>query len=197
VFSRALLKWLDSAEPDLPAQESCTSEFAALLGYEPRDFTFDLFFLPEVEKNWEWRHIVFPVFSRGFFCFCVPRAWNVTNQMEYLANIGTEEKVHQTIFLMNTARWDENMREFVKKENVVGFAYYPLFRNTYHKWLFAVFKNGVYWLWHVSGTKEYVVLQKADGNDRESLTVQLISLLNSNPWLGWIEAAKKEYAGEN
>lgn len=92
-------------------------------------------------------------------------------------------------------QWQPRARSIREQNQVVAFAYYPLWRPHYHQWVFVtagaaaeVTAYGVY------SSDDWLVVVEGDMPDRAppSLDDQLTALINSNPWYGWIQAAKAQ-----
>ncbi|MBN2517567.1 MAG: hypothetical protein JXB14_01855 [Candidatus Altiarchaeota archaeon] len=195
IFSDWIIPWARNEKtPDIPF-EGCIPEFTRVFGLTTEEFSYDSFIVQnQPQEGWTLGKIEFPEYFDGWFSFYLPKEWGKITREGSHAVVGTNERIYQSIFLMKTGSWAESMKDFLEKNEVISFAYYPLWRDKYQQWLFVTHpeKDGAFWLWHVNGTRDYIILQKGDASDKPTLVMQLTSLLNSLPWWGWIEAGRKK-----
>jgi hypothetical protein len=196
LFQSIFLAWLQSnTAPDAPI-EGATPELTDWLGTQPKDFTFDAYQQLAEEPEWGWQAIEFSDMFDGQFFFYVPTAWAASMHSQVSA---TFEDAHaapqQAISLVSVSTWQAQAHELLTQQRVVAFTYYPLFQPYYHQWVFvtagdasSVQTYGVF----SSGDWLIVAEGSAPQGDAQALSHQLTVLVNSNPWYGWLQAAKRQ-----
>lgn len=196
VFQSIFLAWLQShTAPDAPI-EGATPELTHLLGTEPKDFTFDAYQHLAEESDWRWQTIEFSDMFDGQFFFYVPTAWSAAPRSQVSA---TFEDAHatpqQTISLVSISAWYAQAQALIDQKRVLAFTYYPLLPPYYHHWVFVTAEGptdvqayGVF----SAGDWLIVVEGQAPQGDAQTINYQLTALVNSNPWYGWLQAAKRQ-----
>lgn len=187
-----LSQWLESdATPESPI-EGVAPEFANSLAIRPEEFTFDSLFHNAEMPDWMWKAIEFNEVFDGQFFFYLPTAWSKTRQEKLNVIFGDTTATRQSILLTKKSFWQPHIINFLQEARVVAFAYYPLHTPHYHQWVFVTEDNdaGSMWTFGVYSSGDYLVIVKGDAPTISDLNHQLTSLINSNPWYGWIESAK-------
>lgn len=191
-----LSQWLEtSAAPDAPV-EGVTPEFGEALDVQPQAFTFDACFHQTPTPEWAWRSIEFSDIFDGQFFFYLPETWSVVAQAAQTAAFGVDGAARLALQLGRLSDWRPFARNWLDASRIIGFAYYPLHRPHYHHWLvvtgadegrprqvYAVYSSG-----------DWLVATQGDAPTAADLNVNLTALINSNPWYGWIRAAKAQSA---
>lgn len=196
LFKKIFIPWaLGETLHDQNRVEAISPILANVFSVKPKQFTFDKYFHTERVQGWEWNKIIFADIFEGFFSFYFPTQWKDINCEKSAATVSENNVIHQSIFLMEKKKWALRLKGFFEKNSIIGFAYEPLFLPGYIQWLFITQQPGTSesWIWGVFSSGEWVVIVKGDASDKEMLEIQITSILNSNPWYGWIEAAKKQY----
>lgn len=170
-----------------------TPEFAALLGAQPADFTFDELAHAAPAPDWAWRTLEFPRYD-GPFAFYVPRAWNELSQKSAWAWLHEGGAQRQSIMLIDEELWKPYVRRMVASGRVLAFSYTALLRPIYHQWIFVLAHDesgGAVAHAAYSAGEWSVSIEGAPASGAE-LRRHLTALVNSNPWYGWIDAARAQ-----
>ena len=198
LFQPLFGSWLQSGAAPAAAMEGVTPEFTGWLNdTRPDAFTFDALHHSTPSPGWAWQAIEFSDLFDGQFYFYLPADWSAMQRGPARAVLGAGPARRQSICLLPSADWQPQAGEVLANRRVTAFAYYPLWRPYYHQWVFVtageaaeVTVHGVYsagdWLVVVAGT--------VPGGAPSDLKEQLSALVNSNPWYGWIQAAKAQSA---
>lgn len=194
LFQTLFFGWLDTqVAPDAPV-EGVTPDFAALLATEPASFSFDTLVHREPLPGWTWRAIEFGDIFDGRFFFYVPLAWSTLEQQGPWAWLSEGGARLQSIVVVHWSHWGPHVRGLVEQGRVLAFAYYPLYRPSYHQWIFALAgEDGPGATLHAAfSAGDWLVAVEGAAADGPEVARQLTALVNSNPWYGWIEAAKAQ-----
>ncbi len=67
---------------------------------------------------------------------------------------------------------------------------------SYEQWVWVTGGEGEepWWVWSINSSGDYLVVTKADAADAESLRAVLSCALQTSPWQGWLEAARRQRA---
>jgi hypothetical protein len=190
VCADLLRSWVGGRGAPEGGVEGASPALAAALSTSPADLTFDAFFHSAREPGWGWQQLTFPEFSEGPFLLYVPEGWQPVQHAPGSGGVRDENgEVRQTIFLMPIEGWGRGLEGFLEKNEVVGFAFHPLFEH-FLQWVLVTAGETTHWVWGAYSAGDWLVLIKADAPDPESLRQQLVSLVNTCPWYGWIDAAQ-------
>ncbi|BCL39716.1 hypothetical protein [Nostoc sp. MS1] len=194
LFHPIFLQWLESGITPESAIEGVAPEFANLLQVQAEQFTFDSLFHNDQMPDWAWNVIEFNEVFDGQFFFYLPITWSESRQQGLNVVFGDTKSIRQSIFLTKKSLWQPSISKFLQGVKVVAFAYYPLHKPNYDQWVFVTEDNetGTMWTFAVYSSGDYLVAVKADAPTTSELNQQLTSVINSNPWYGWIESATKQ-----
>ncbi|RUR72448.1 hypothetical protein DSM107007_57290 [Nostoc sp. PCC 7120 = FACHB-418] len=194
LFHPIFSQWLESGLAPESAIEGVAPEFASLLQVQAEEFTFDSLFHNAQMPDWTWNAIEFNEVFDGQFFFYLPTIWAESRQQGLNVAFGDTTSIRQSILLTKKSLWQTGISEFLQGVRVIAFAYYPLHKPNYNQWVVVTKDNetGAMWTFAVYSSGDYLVAVKADAATTFELNQQLTSLINSNPWYGWIESAKKQ-----
>lgn len=175
------------------AMEGVTPDFAGYFEKIPDDMSFDAFRHQKIFSGWSFHPLKFQSFSGAQFYFYVPDAWSRLIAQENLGNILEEDTLRQTIFILPIEEWYASFRKFLSNYKMLGFTYNVLYGNQFVRWLFILQdpQSGEFLLFGVYSSGQYVVMVKAMARDRSVLEQQIVSLINTSPWDGWIQDSFK------
>lgn len=180
-FNGKLPAGLDTTSPKLATYLSQTNH------------QFNKYIHNKVDKTWVLSPLEFPLFSGNFY-FYVPKSWDEVrvpvegNCASFFEN-GIQR---QTIFLLDIESWRQGIDTFLKESNVLGYATFNFGHVAYNNLTFVTEpKNSTapYWVWSAFTAGDWIVLMKGDADSPEMLNTQLVSLINSCPWLTWLKSA--------
>jgi hypothetical protein len=194
LFESLLVSWLDTGAAPDAAVEGVTPEFAALLGTQPADFTFDDLAHAAPAPEWTWLSLEIPQYFDGPFAFYVPRAWAELSQESAWAWLHEGGEQRQSIVLLDELFWKPYARAIVERGRVLAFSYASLLRPSYHQWIFVLAHDasgGAVAHAAYSAGEWFVSVEGAPASGA-ALRTQLTALVNSNPWYGWIDAARAQ-----
>lgn len=196
LFEKLIFQWLTTeAAPEAPV-EGVTPGLAAKLGGEPRAITFDAFLHPEAQPGWRWLGLAFDAVFDGQFYFYAPEAWvEGERQGQQIATLAEPPMARQKIILSPKPFWREHLQGVLAAATVTGFAYYPRHRPHYHQWVFVTEADGAAPVCTGAySAGDWVVVVQGEAAGPDALRQQLTALVNSNPWHGWIAAARAQTA---
>lgn len=194
LFSELILEWCNpESAPQATIQAACPA-FAERAGMSYDDFTFDAFFHSGDNEGWSWRALEFSEVFAGAFTIYLPDRWSDVRIHRTTANVLEGDKIRQSIFVLDKASWVETLPSFLTEFEVEAFVHYLLLSPGYDQWVFSTRDKNrdIDWLYAVFSASDWLFVIKADAAERELLLTQLTSILNSNPWFGWIEQARKQ-----
>lgn len=173
--------------------EGASITMAKRFGKQPAEFTFDSLFQDNEVSGWTWRTFAFDELFEGDFFLFLPEAWADVRQRKNAANVLEGAEIRQSLLVLDKLNWSKSLNEFLEDSNIIGFAYYPLYKPSYDQWVICTQEeaSGVDWLYGIYSAGDWVFIIKADAKDQQMFELQLTSLLNSNPWYGWLENAKQ------
>lgn len=194
IFQPIFLRWLDEGLAPDAAVEGVTPVFAKRLGQPPADFTLEALFHTEWQPDWAWAAIDFNEIFGGQFYFYWPTTWSAFEQNTTTAAVGESGVLQQDIFLVQLHHWQPRIRKRLERQQILAFAYYPLFRPHYHQWLIVLSAEeaNVFEISAAFASGEWLVVIESQAATAAELMRQLTALINANPWHGWIQAAKAQ-----
>jgi hypothetical protein len=194
LFQTLISDWLARGRAPTSAMEGIAPGLARFLNTTPEEFSFDSLFQGGGEAGWEWKAVRFPEMFDGPFMMRLPAAWSDIRQKGADASVRDAVAARQSLHLVSKERWRSSMSSFLEGGDITGFAFYPLHPPYYLQWLFVVGdgSSGPAWAWSAYSAGDSILLVKGDAVDGPELKVHLASLVNSNPWHGWIEAARAQ-----
>lgn len=166
---------------------------AKRFGKQPAEFTFDSLFQDNEVNGWTWRTFAFDELFEGDFFLYLPDSWADVRQRKNAANVLEGTTIRQSLLVLDKLNWSKSLNEFLEESNIIGFAYYPLYKPSYDQWIVCTQDeaSGVDWIYGIYSAGDWVFIIKADAKDQQTFEKQLIAILNSNPWYGWLENAKQ------
>ena len=194
LFQTVASQWLATGTGPNAALEAAAPEFGQLMAAKLEDFSFDYFFHSWHVPGWGWRCIEFRDVFDGRFFFYLPAAWSQILQSGTRALIRDVTSRKQSVQLLQKAVWQQQLDDLLSHRRALAFAYFPLHRPQFHQWLLitrggSLEPVGVH---AVFSAGDWLVVAEGEGSSAASLHVQLTSLINSNPWQGWIHAARTQ-----
>ncbi len=195
---RIFCQWLDDdVAPDAPI-EGITPEFATRMAVQPDLFSFDDLIQPTPESGWQWVAVEFDQVFDGQFFFYLPAGWSRQDALGTRVIVGEAERDRQLAYPILKSLWADQMRTVFERDHVLGFAYYPLFRPHYHQWVMVIATEAEdtmtdpLTVYAVFSAGDWVVVVEATAATAMELRDQLVAGINSNPWQGWLQAAKAQ-----
>lgn len=174
--------------------EAASPAFTNLLGQQPADFTFDAYQHSEPHADWALASVAFNEIFDGRFYFYWPSQWAVTEQKMAMAEVADSEGHQQNIFLAQRHHWQPRIREHLTHQKLLAFTYTPLLWPNYVHWVIVLSTNrpNTVALATAFSSGEWLVVLESVAASAEEIKRQLTVHLNSNPWYGWIQAAKAQ-----
>ncbi len=198
LYQPIFCQWLeDDLAPDAPI-EGITPEFALRMLVQSDLFTFDELIQSEPEVGWEWVGVAFDQVFDGQFFFYIPSEWTRQEAMGTRVVLGEKERDRQLVYPILKSLWADQIQTVLDRDHVLGFAYYPLFRPHYHQWVMVIGTEAEDTLtdpltvYAIFSSGDWVVVAEATAATATELRDQLVTVINSNPWYGWLEAAKAQ-----
>lgn len=195
LFQALFLHWLQSETAPGDPIEGVTPEFAAWRGTQPDAFSFDSLIHRSQLPGWAWQTVEFSDIFDGQFFFYLPGCWSATQLAQASAAFDDAGTRQQSVTLLLRTSWQPQANAILEHDRVVAFAYYPLLRPHYHQWLFVTTSGGVeVKAYGVFSAGDWLIVVEGAVPDgaHPALDNQLAALVNSNPWYGWIEAARAQ-----
>jgi len=192
LFKDLLTQWLESGVVPRSSMEGIAPEFAQRMAIQPEEPLFDsLLHMSEV-LGWKCQPVEFNDMFDGPLFFYVPTTWSEIRQNGPAATFGDTATTQQSLFLIQKSQWQPRMSRFFEESSVVAFAYNLLYPPHYYQWIFVVGTEETtpMWTFAAYSAGDWLVVVKGNASSASTLKEQLTSLINSNPWYGWIEAAK-------
>ena len=191
------MTWSEDPAQLREAVEGINPALAQRFGKKAKTFSFDNYFHDDEVTDWLWRTCEFDEIFQGNFFLYLPKAWAEIRQRKNAANVLEGQMIRQSLLILDKEHWLQSLPEFLEESRIEGFAYYPLFKPDYDQWLICTRDETTDkdWLYGFYCAGDWVFITKADAKGNDVLETQLISLLNSNPWYGWLNHAKEQALG--
>lgn len=187
VLAQLVLHWSETDVSPASPMEGASPQMTRILGVEPIDFTFDAFRLPTETAGWRSHVLELPGSAGRNWRLHLPVDWclKASGESTTANAIDAKGRVRQSIFLLPKERWREGVPEFLDRVTVEGFNFQGA--PGLEMWVFVT-GGEPRWVWGVFSGGKWVILIKGDAKTREELELQVISLINADPWQGWISA---------
>jgi hypothetical protein len=192
-FETVFFGWLENGHrPPAEALEGITPVFGYLAGKLSAEFTFEAYFHTEPQAGWAWAATEFNEIFDGRFYFYWPSTWAVTEQKTAMAVTAEEGEPRQNIFLAQRHHWQPRIHEHLAQQQLLAFAYMPMLWPNYSHWLMVLSTKqpNTVAITSAFSSGEWLVVIESLAASADELNQQLTARLNSNPWYGWIQAAK-------
>lgn len=194
LFQRLLTGWFASGTVPASPIEGATPEFTNILQVDEKGFSFDSFIGRANPAEWTWKFVEFRQVFDGQFAFYVPASWALARQTGNGVLFAHGTQPQQSILLAQKAAYRPQFVQLLGTSHVLAFAYYPLLRPHFHQWL-VVSRNAVPGQVRATAifpASDWLVVVEGTASGEGGLKDQLTALVNSNPWHGWIQAAKRQ-----
>jgi len=185
-FQQILRDWVENGRFPDTTVEACAPSLAMKLGMAQDKFTFDNFIHSSQTPDWCLRPLDYGNTLKGTLYLYLPTQWNDFQKVENATQVRDGGVIRQTIYLLDKATWQKNLPDFFQQGDVSGFVYYLISAPEFHQWICCVEEPTRVWLFAFYTAEDKVLVTKADATDQASLELQLTSLINSNPWYGFV-----------
>ncbi len=196
LFAKLINEWSVGDPSGESAIQSASPAFIERADSVSEEFTFDAYFHTGPVDGWSWKALEFSEAFQGAFTVYLPDKWADVRIHRTTANVLEGDKIRQSIFILDKASWVQTLPSFLEEFEVESFAHYCLLPPAFDQWIFTTRDKTreVDWLYAIYSAGDWLFVTKADANTPSLLFDQLTSILNSNPWFGWIQEAKKQAA---
>ncbi len=160
---------------------------ASKLGVPSEKFTFDSFVHSSQTPEWTLKPIDFGSQLESALFIYLPTPWSEFEKLENAIQVSDNGVVRQTIYLLDKTTWRNDLSKFFQQGEVSAFVYYLIQPPAFHQWICCIEQDQRVWVFAVYSTEDKILVTKADASDKGLLETQLISLINSNPWYGFVK----------
>lgn len=188
-FQQIFKDWVENGRFPDSTVEACTPTLAQKLGVPSEKFTFDNFVHSSQTPEWNLKPIDFGVQLEGSLYIYLPATWTGLEKLGNAVQVADGSFIRQTIYLLDKKKWQENLSDFFGQGEVSAFVYYLIQAPAYHQWICCVEQDQRVWVYAFYSSEDKVLVTKADASDKGLLEIQLTSLINSNPWYGFVKPA--------
>ncbi|MBU6450851.1 MAG: hypothetical protein KGS72_03670 [Cyanobacteria bacterium REEB67] len=185
-FQQILRDWVENGRFPDTTVEACAPSLAMKLGLPQDKVTFDNFIHSSQTADWCLRPLDYGNTLKGTLYLYLPTKWSEFQKIENATQVTDGKFIRQTIYLLDKADWQKNLPDFFQQGDVSGFVYYLISAPAFHQWICCVEEPTRVWLFAFYTAEDKVLITKADASDQASLELQLTSLINSNPWYGFV-----------
>jgi len=185
-FQQILRDWVENGRFPDTTVEACAPSLAMKLGMAQDKFTFDNFIHSSQTPDWCLRPLDYGNTLKGTLYLYLPTHWSDFQKVDNATQVTDGNAIRQTIYLLDKAEWQKNLPDFFRQGDVSGFVYYLISAPDFHQWICCVEEPTKVWLFAFYTAEDKILITKADANDQSSLELQLTSLINSNPWYGFV-----------
>lgn len=193
IFPPVFRSWLEMGQAPEASSEGVSPEFTGWLGGSPTTITFDQFkTLPE--SGWGWRSIDFPEIFDGLFYFYLPVSWNNVALERAGGKFGDAQQFYIQLFLIPGEYYQAEAARILEAERLVAFMHRPQLQPSYHQWVYVTCDpDDIVSVHSIYSAGEWYVAAKGQTHKSQKATLSdlLTFAVLSNPWSGWLEAAKK------
>lgn len=185
-FQQLLRDWVVNNRFPETTVEACTPSLANKLGTTSESFTFDNYIHSSQTPDWSLRPLDFTRDVGGTLYLYLPTVWADMTKLANATQILSGGLPRQTLYLMDKPEWTDSLDKFFKQGEIGAFAYYLIQPPDFHQWICCMEDKGRVWVFAFYSAPGKLLITKADAGDKESLELQLTSLINSNPWYGFV-----------
>lgn len=194
VFPSIFQSWLETGNAPETSSEGVSSEFAGWLEEKPENVSFESFKAP-AEAIWGWRSIDFPEIFDGLFYFYLPAAWNNVELERSAGKIGDAQQFYVQLYLIPGTYYQAEAARILTVERLLAYMHTPQLQPSYQQWLYITCDTQeVISVHSIYSAGEWLVAAKGQTHQRDIDTLKdlITSAVLSNPWYGWLDAAKKQ-----
>lgn len=190
-----VLDWAEAGQVPDAVVDAAGPRLSRWLGFEPRALELETLTTDEPLRQIA---LEFPELFDGAFAFVVPEAWDACEAGDDGALLFEGETARQTIVLCPLERWTPQLAAFFENNDVEALWFRRRFGTGYVQWVWVTGgEDGApWWVWSVNSGGDFVVVTKADAGDARAVGALLASAVATDPWRGWIEAARRQHDGE-
>ncbi len=186
-FQQIFEDWVDNGRFPEATVEACTPTLASKLGMPAEKFSFDSFVHSSQTPEWTLKPLDFGTDLEGSLFIYLPATWSGFEKLDNAIQVSDSGFVRQTIYLLDKNSWRESLPDFFKQGEVSAFVYYLIQPPNFHQWICCVEQDQRVWVYGFYSTEDKLLVTKADASDKALLEIQLISLINSNPFYGFVK----------
>ncbi len=186
-FQQMFEDWVANGRFPESTVEACTPAMASKLGVPSEKFTFDSFVHSSQTPEWTLKPIDFGSQLESALFIYLPTPWSEFEKLENAIQVSDNGAVRQTIYLLDKTTWRNDLSKFFQQGEVSAFVYYLIQPPAFHQWICCIEQDQRVWVFAVYSTEDKILVTKADASDKGLLETQLISLINSNPWYGFVK----------
>ncbi len=188
-FEQILRDWVDSGRFPDTTIEACAPALSAKLGASAERFSFDQYVHSSPTPDWNLKPLDYGDALPGTLYLYLPTKWSDFERVENATQVSDGKFTRQSIYLIDRNKWKGELGQFFGKGEVTGFVYYLIQPPDFHQWICCVETGNRVWLYAFYTSPEKLLITKADAADQTLLETQLTSLINSNPWYGFVKPA--------
>ena len=194
-FQQTLREWVVNGKFPETTVEACSPSLATKLGYTAETFTFDNYIHSSQTPEWSLRPLDFGPDLGGTLYIYLPTTWADLTKLDNATQVLSGGLPRQTLYLMDKPEWSGTLEAFFNQGQVGAFVYYLIQPPDFHQWICLMEEGNRVWLFAFYSAPGKLLITKADASDKASLELQLTSLINSNPWYGFVSTASTTSAG--
>ena len=187
-FQQILKDWVDNGRFPDTTIEACAPTLAAKLGAPAEHFSFDKYVHSAPTPDWNLKPLECGDLTSSLFLY-LPTKWSDFEKVENATQVSDRKFTRQSIYLIDRHTWKNELGQFFGQGEVTGFVYYLIQPPDFHQWICCVDNGNRVWLYAFYTSPDKLLITKADAADQSLLEVQLTSLINSNPWYGFVKPA--------
>lgn len=188
-FQQILRDWVVNGRFPETTVEACTPTLATKLGASADSFTFDNYIHSSQTPEWSLRPLDFGNDLGGTLYIYLPTTWADLQKHDNATQVISGGLPKQTIYLMEKPEWSQTLEQFFGQGEVGAFVYYLIQPPDFHQWICCMEEANRVWVFAFYSAPGKLLITKADASDKASLELQLTSLINSNPWYGFVSTA--------
>ncbi|MBX9938903.1 MAG: hypothetical protein K2Y32_06595 [Candidatus Obscuribacterales bacterium] len=188
-FQQILRDWVVNGKFPETTVEACSPSLATKLGASTETFTFDNYIHSSQTPEWSLRPLDFGPDLGGTLYIYLPTTWAQLNKLDNATQVLSGGLPRQTLYLMDKPDWSKTLEQFLSQGEISAFVYYLIQPPEFHQWICCMESGNRVWVFGFYTAPGKLLITKADATDKASLELQLTSLINSNPWYGFISTA--------
>lgn len=186
-FKQILRDWVQNGRFPDTTVEACTPSLAGKLGTGADAFTFDNFIHSSQTPEWNLKPLDVGKELEATLYVYLPTQWTEIRRVDDASQVLEENSVRQTVYLIDQPNWLKDLDKFFANGEICAFVYYLIQPPEFHQWICLLEEGNRVWVFAFYSAPGKLLVTKADATDKATLELQLTSLINSNPWYGFVK----------